>query len=206
MLKINSATFLPNIIDTHLNLRKLWQNIQECHFLQTQWTDKHSNFEDCFRVSFPGLCANMTCANIHKTGKYITYCNAKRTELRPQQIWKSSHQWTQRYALGWTYMLMAWLSVWSEVQTCIWPSWCHCQSLSLAPVKSRLVLPFWYRLTQVVLEKRPLNGCSVVEGDREWNEMFVTAHSVHVHSLWKAQTSSILTVLWNQTASEYYKG
>ena len=25
--------------------------------------------------------------------------------------------------------------------------------------KSRLVLPFWYRLTQVVLEKRPLNGC-----------------------------------------------
>ena len=34
-----------------------------------------------------------------------------------------------------------------------------CHSLSLAPVKSRLVLPFWYRLTQVVLEKRPLNGC-----------------------------------------------
>jgi len=26
----------------------------------------------------------------------------------------------------------------------------------------RLVLPFWYRLTQVVLEKRPLNVCSVV--------------------------------------------
>jgi len=25
-----------------------------------------------------------------------------------------------------------------------------------------LVLPFWYRLTQVVLEKRPLNGCCVV--------------------------------------------
>ena len=54
--------------------------------------------------------------------------------------------------------VLAWLSVWSKVQTCIWPSWCHCHSLSLAPVKSRLVLPFWYRLTQVVLEKRPLNG------------------------------------------------
>ena len=60
--------------------------------------------------------------------------------------------------------VLAWLSVWSEVQTCIWPSWCHCHSLFLAPVKSRLVLPFWYRLTQVVLEKRPLNGCSVVVG------------------------------------------
>jgi len=30
---------------------------------------------------------------------------------------------------------------------------------SLASVKSRLVLPFWYRLTWVVLEKGPLNGC-----------------------------------------------
>ena len=56
--------------------------------------------------------------------------------------------------------VLAWLSVWSEVQTCIWPSWCHCHSLSLAPIKSRLVLPFWYRLSQVVLEKRPLNGSS----------------------------------------------
>ena len=30
---------------------------------------------------------------------------------------------------------------------------------SLASLKSRLVLPFWYRRTQVVLEKRPLKGC-----------------------------------------------
>ena len=45
--------------------------------------------------------------------------------------------------------VLAWLSVWSEVQTCIWPSWCHC----LASVKSRLVLPFWYQLTRVVLDK-----------------------------------------------------
>jgi len=39
------------------------------------------------------------------------------------------------------------------------PSWCHCHLLSLASVKSRLVLPFWYRPTRVVLEKGPLNGC-----------------------------------------------
>ena len=49
--------------------------------------------------------------------------------------------------------VLAWLSVWSEVQTCMWPSWCHCHSLSLASVKSRLVLPFWYQLTRVVPEK-----------------------------------------------------
>ena len=34
--------------------------------------------------------------------------------------------------------------------------------LSLASVKSRLVLPFWYRLTWVVLDKGPLNGCMYV--------------------------------------------
>ena len=36
----------------------------------------------------------------------------------------------------------------------------HC----LASVKSRLVLPFWYRLTRVVSETGPLNGCVCVLG------------------------------------------
>jgi len=36
--------------------------------------------------------------------------------------------------------VLAWLSVWGEVQICIWPSWYHCHLLSLAWVKSRLVL------------------------------------------------------------------
>jgi len=58
--------------------------------------------------------------------------------------------------------MLAWLSVWSEVQACTWPSLCHCHSLSLASVKSRLVLPFWYWLTRVVLDKGPLNGCVCV--------------------------------------------
>jgi len=47
------------------------------------------------------------------------------------------------------------------MQTCIWPSRCQCHSLSLASVKSRLVLPFWYRLTRVVPDNGPLNGVSV---------------------------------------------
>ena len=56
--------------------------------------------------------------------------------------------------------VLAWLSVWSEMQTCICPSWCRCHSLSLASVKSRS--PFWYWLTWVVPEKGPLNGCVCV--------------------------------------------
>ena len=64
--------------------------------------------------------------------------------------------------------VQVWLSVWSEVQTCIRPSWCHCHPLSLGSVKSRLVLPFWYRLTRVVLDKGPLNGgVCVWERERE---------------------------------------
>jgi len=59
--------------------------------------------------------------------------------------------------------MVEWLSVWSEVQiVCVCSSWCHCHSLSLASVKSRLVLPFWYRLTWVVPDKGPLNGCVLV--------------------------------------------
>jgi len=51
---------------------------------------------------------------------------------------------------------------WQEGQTCMWPSWCRCHTLSLDSVKSRLFLPFWYQLAWVVPEKRPLNGCVCV--------------------------------------------
>jgi len=37
--------------------------------------------------------------------------------------------------------MLAWLSVWGEVQICIWPSWCHCHALSLASVN-----PDWFYL------------------------------------------------------------
>jgi len=45
-----------------------------------------------------------------------------------------------------------------HLQTCMWSSWCHCHSLSFALVKSRQVLPFWYRLTRVVPVKGPLRA------------------------------------------------
>ena len=85
--------------------------------------------------------------------------------------------------------VLVWLSVWSEVHTCIWPSWCHCHSLSLASVKSRLVLPFWCRLTWVVPEKGPLNGCVCVcvccldwraLWTREWFEQWVNSWVTYV--------------------------
>jgi len=72
--------------------------------------------------------------------------------------------------------VLVWLSVWSEVQiVCVCSSWCHCHrktSSSLASFKTRLVLLFWYRLTQVVLEKRPLNG---------WRSSLSYHHHHHHH-------------------------
>ena len=62
--------------------------------------------------------------------------------------------------------ILAWLSVWSEVQTCIRPSWCRCHSLSLASVKSGLVFTFLVpahlgipgkrAIKRVCVQKRPV--------------------------------------------------
>ena len=84
----------------------------------------------------------------------------------PSVLW---HSWASEKASG-LYKLsdevLVWLSAWSVVQIiCIQSSWCHCHLKTPSPLasfKSRLVLPFWYCLTQVVLEKSLLNGCGVV--------------------------------------------
>ena len=54
--------------------------------------------------------------------------------------------------------VLAWLFCLERGADLHMPSWCHRHSLSLASVKSKLVLHFWYRPTRVVLEKEPLNA------------------------------------------------
>ena len=54
----------------------------------------------------------------------------------------------------------------------------HCHSLSLASAKSRLVLPFWYWLTRVVLDKGLLNRCVCV------------LHGIQQCSVWQANAGS----------------
>ena len=80
--------------------------------------------------------------------------------------------------------------VWSEVQTCIWPSWCHCHSLSLASVKSRLVLPFWYRLTRVVPEKRAVKRVCVcvIKEICSWLPPFCIHNLPFTHPRWQPRT------------------
>jgi len=51
-------------------------------------------------------------------------------------------------------VVLAWLSVWSEVQMiCIWFSWCHCHLIISCFSKIQNGLPFGCRFTQVVSSK-----------------------------------------------------
>ena len=72
---------------------------------------------------------------------------------------------------------------------------------SLASFKSRLVLPFWYQYTPVVLEKRPLNGCNGSNDLQScynfdvtptswlsWIDTDVQSVNVRIHSAWRKAT------------------
>jgi len=108
--------------------------------------------------------------------------------------------------------VLAWLSVCSEVQPCIWPSWCHYHSLSLASVKSRLVLPFWYWPTQVVPDKGSLNGCECVcvwiDGLTAWAAVWLRATEIEITALprstWLREDSAVLDIL-QFTAIEFWQ-
>ena len=79
--------------------------------------------------------------------------------------------------------MLARLSVWSEVQTCIWPSWCHCHSLSHASVKSKIGFTFLVPAHPGVLDKGPLNECSVNECNHSHYSLYYCilafTHSCH---------------------------
>jgi len=49
--------------------------------------------------------------------------------------WQEGHPACKKLSDG----MLVWVCVWVKVQICIWPSWCHWHSLSLAPVN-----PDWF--------------------------------------------------------------
>ena len=135
-----------------------------------RWASSGGKFRLSLRHTCCSTCTTCqphTATNVHTVNNYTLYNTVinKYTKLftlhLPSVLW---HCWLGdrkgiRPVKNWA---LAWLSVWCEVQTCMWPSGFHSHSLSLAPVKSRLVLPFWYRLTRVVPDRGPLNGCVCV--------------------------------------------
>jgi len=121
--------------------------------------------------------------------------------------------------VGWTsgrasslYKIEWWgtgrLFVWSVVQMiCIWSSWCHFHPIISCFSKIQNGLPFWCRLTRVVLEKWPLNVCVClcvcvcvfclhVGYLRQWP----TDHQLHCQVArlcsWCQNTAWVCTVCW----------
>ena len=138
---------------THLTVRQYYREHITVHFAAVY----------CCRFSRVGVqcCKHKDEEIIDSLQKRYAYaCNPFNRKCTLQYAcsaltllvgWEEGHPACKKLSGG----VLAWLCVWSEVQTCIRPSWCHSHSLSLASVKFRLVLPFWYRITQVVPDK----GC-----------------------------------------------
>ena len=84
--------------------------------------------------------------------------------------------------------MLVWLSVWSKVQTCIWPSWCHCHSLSLASVKLKFFIFFGIEESgqQVQLHlywaaNNPLDLCNGLQEPENWSLRDYHTHT-HTHT------------------------
>ena len=102
--------------------------------------------------SYLGLGFSLECL-VHITSvisscskSFITYC------------WSST-------SIG---RMLVWLCVWVKVQICIWPSWCHCHSLSLTPVN-----PDWFYLPGFTFLVPAQPGSPGQNPRGLWNEMVV---------------------------------
>jgi len=116
-----------------------------CHFWRFLDFLQHISMHCSLHAAKPhvqSMISDFVCLVV-TVGRMIQIC----CTLEPDKIFVSLQLCNTREMGLWSGGVLAWLSVWSEMQTCMWPSWCHCHSLSLASVKSRFVLPFWYRLT-----------------------------------------------------------
>ena len=109
----------------------------------------------CFQTKTPEMFYLCCTSNSHmhyllsmvKTLPSVLWCCwlGSRKGIRPVKNW----------------VVGCWCGCLSGARCRLADSWCHCHSLSLASVKSRLVLSFWYWLIQAVLDKGELNGCMV---------------------------------------------
>jgi len=167
----------------HLRPRHWWKVLAPLHHTESrsgreshsvepgtsETTSQHNN-NQCLSVRPHNYCSATRISHVTDYRRFASGSETKCQNFQFPQCpgafsalmllvgWQKGHPACKKLSGG----VLAWLSVWSERQTCIWPSWCHCHSLSLASVKFRLVLHFWYRLTWVVLDKGPLNVCVCV--------------------------------------------
>ena len=115
----------------------------EIHFTNTNYVLLLQNFNDSLAFSRIKLLKSIVTAPTVPSVLWRCWLGGRK-RIRPVKNW----------------VVGCWRGYLSgAVQTCISSSWCHCHSLSLASVKSRLVLPFWYRLTRVSRKRAVKRMC-----------------------------------------------
>ena len=97
--------------------------------------------------------------------------------------------------------MLEWLFVWGEVQICVCPSWCHCHSLSLAPVN-----PDWFYLSGFTFLVPAHSGSSGQSpGGRETVVVVVVLSFlflVHCSNVWMLAVDLMLEQLQQQRNME----
>ena len=139
------------------NSQKIWQKSVSC-FICLEWLHWYVQLT----MSIFGLVGTVISKKLPTYVTYATVIFISPLSQHYNRQWNVTHYLVPAFAFSALILLagrleghparknlsggvLAWLSVCSEVHTCIRPSWCHCHSLSLASVKSWLVLPFWQR-------------------------------------------------------------
>jgi len=97
-----------------------------------------------------------TCTwNLHFLSFYVN-------SVSPSVLWHCCLSMRKSIQSVKNWVMKCWRGYLSKV-TCKWFAYsladATATSSSLASLKSRMVLPFWCQLMQIVLEKKPLNGC-----------------------------------------------
>jgi len=139
------------------------------------------------------LCVDVWMENLHSYSLFLVFCFflwdviCLGLQCFDTVGWQEGHLACKKLSGG----VLAWLSVWSEVQTCILAQLMPLLLTVSCSSKIQIGLPFWYWLTRVVPEKGPLNGCAC---ECEW----------YVFSLWLVPESEIS--LQRPDATSYKRG
>ena len=128
-------TKIRSITKSYKNSRNdLPPHQQSSHEAKLHWSVESTRLtarkESCLLEFYLKLSQSIDQYDNYKNFPDFDYCAFSALTLLVER--QEGHPACEKLSGG----VLAWLSVCSNVQTCMWPSWCHCHSLSLALVLS----------------------------------------------------------------------
>jgi len=134
-MKLISLAADPYILPlVHTKLRNARYKFVRWNFHTCNWQRK--SWIGCRVSPLIALNVNMTRYQAHAMLPLLVSCLC--LQCFDAVGWQEGHPARKKLSGG----MLVWLCVWVKVQICIWPSWCHCHSLSLAPIN-----PDWFYLS-----------------------------------------------------------